>query len=104
MTHAHEDMDARTLREQQVEADRVIDALESALHVDGDALLSKPERAALEADMDKVRAVRTGHDHRAIKRAVEELNRASAEFAARRMNASIQKALSGRSIDELDNA
>jgi molecular chaperone HscA len=104
MSHAHEDMDARTLREQQVEADRVIEALDNALAADGDKLLSQAERALLEKDMDKVRAVRTGSDHRAIKRSVEALNRASSEFAARRMNASIQKALAGRSIDEVEGS
>jgi molecular chaperone HscA len=101
LSHAHEDMDARALREQQVEADRVVEALESALAADGEALLSADERAVIEAAMTKVRGTRQGGDHRAIRRAVDECNKASAEFAARRMNASIQKALSGRSLDEL---
>ncbi len=102
LSHAHEDMDARTLREQQVEADRVVEALESALAMDGDALLSKEERATLEAAMQHVRETRQGSDHRALKRAVDDCNKASAEFAARRMNASIQKALAGRALDEIE--
>ncbi|MCK9532414.1 MAG: Fe-S protein assembly chaperone HscA [Gammaproteobacteria bacterium] len=102
LSHAHEDMDARTLREQQVEADRVVEALESALANDGDALLSRDERAELEAAMQRVREARQGSDHRAIRRTVDECNKASTEFAARRMNASIQKALAGRALDEIE--
>ncbi len=102
MDHAREDMNARNLREQQVEADRVLDALQVALDADGEALLSAAERGELERAMDVVRQARQGSDHKAIKTALDALNKASSEFAARRMNASIQKALSGHALDEFN--
>ncbi len=104
MSHAREDMDMRNLREQQVEADRVIDALNVALAADGDTLLSSDERAELEAAMDKVRklAVAEGTDYKMLKAAISELNANSTEFASRRMNKSIQQALSGHQLDDFE--
>ena len=100
MDHARDDMDARNLREQQVEAERVLEALDAALEVDGDKLLSNEERLALGKEMDNLRHLKEESDERGIKRAIEAVNQASAEFAARRMNASIQHALSGHKVDE----
>ncbi len=102
MSHAREDMDVRNLREQQVEADRVIDALKVALAADGDKLLSAEERAVLEASMDKVRKLAVGKDEKALKAGIRELNANSTEFASRRMNASIQQALSGHQLDDFE--
>jgi molecular chaperone HscA len=102
MDHARDDMDARNLREQQVEAERVIEALEVALAADGDALLSAEERAGLEQGMDTLREVKQGNDEKAIKKAIDALNSKSTEFAARRMNASIQQALSGQDLDKFE--
>jgi molecular chaperone HscA len=104
MSHAREDMDMRNLREQQVEADRVLDALQVALAADGDNLLNKEERAQLEAAMEKVHklAVAEGTDYKSLKAAISELNANSTEFASRRMNASIQQALSGHQLDDFE--
>jgi molecular chaperone HscA len=102
MEHARDDMDARNLREQQVEAERVIEALEVALAADGDTLLSAEERAALEQGMAVLRDVKRGDDEKAIKQAIDALNAKSTEFAARRMNASIQKALSGQDLGKFE--
>jgi molecular chaperone HscA len=102
MSHAREDMDARNLREQQVEAERVIEALEVALAADGDTLLSPEERAVLEASMQKVRELAAGSDYKVLKAGISELNANSTEFAARRMNASIKLALSGHQLDDFD--
>ena len=102
MEHAREDMDARNLREQQVEAKRVLEALDHALEADGDRLLARGEREALESAMATVREALHSQDYQLIKRRTEELNRLSAEFAARRMNASIQEALSGQKVDEFE--
>jgi molecular chaperone HscA len=103
MSHAREDMDARNLREQQVEADRVIEALEVALAADGATLLSPEERATLEASMQKVRElVAGGSDYKVLKAGISELNANSTEFASRRMNASIQLALSGRQLEDFE--
>jgi len=102
MDHARDDMDARNLREQQVEAERVIEALEVALAADGDTLLSSEERADLEQGMAVLSELKQGNDSKAIKRAIDSLNGKSTEFAARRMNASIQKALSGQDLEKFE--
>jgi len=100
MANAEEDVAARTLREQQVEADRVLAALEAALAADGEALLEQKERQTIDAAVDALRRAREGSDHRAIRQAIEALDKASSEFAARRMNASIKKALAGHKVEE----
>lgn len=100
MAHAEDDVVARNLREQQVEADRVLEALSAALAADGAELLNAAERAAIDQGMAALRAARDGADHRAIKRAIEAMDQASAEFAARRMDAGIRKALAGHRIEE----
>lgn len=102
MEHARDDMDARNLREQQVEAERVIEALEGALAADGDKLLSAEERARLESGIAELRQLAQGSDEKAIKRAIDALNAESSEFAARRMNASIQQALAGQELDKFE--
>lgn len=102
MDHASDDMAARALREQQVEAERVIEALEVALAADGDALLSAEERSELEQGMAQLAGIKQGNDSKAIKRAIDSLNGKSTEFAARRMNASIQKALSGQDLEKFE--
>ncbi len=101
LAHASEDVAARKLREQQVEADRVLEALEAALAKDGEALLDEGERAAIEQAMESLRLARDGSDARAIERAIEELEQRTREFAARRMDASIKQALQGHAVDEL---
>ena len=103
MAHAHDDMDARNLREQQVEADRVVEALQVALDADGERLLSTDEHAAIISAIAEVEQARSDADWQQLKSSVERLNRATTEFAARRMNASIQQALSGRQLDDLDS-
>ncbi len=100
MTNAKEDMAARMLREQQVEADRVLEALSSALAADG-ALLNEQERTILDDAMEALRIARNGTDTGAIEKAIEAVDKASDDFAARRMDESIRKALSGSKVDDL---
>jgi molecular chaperone HscA len=103
MEHAREDMDLRQLREQQVEADRVIDALRVALAKDGDKLLSAEERAEIERGMAAVvQAATHSTNYKEVKQAIDALNRGTTEFAARRMNASIQQALSGHKVEDFN--
>ncbi len=101
MEHAADDVAARRLREQQVEAERVLEALAAALAQDG-ALLDKAEREAIDAAASRLQLARDDSDAAAIKQAMTELDRASAEFVARRMNGSIKKALSGHKVEEFD--
>ena len=98
--YAEEDMHARMLAEQRVDADRTIEALSSALEADGDQFLDDEERARLDAAIDTLRRLRDGDDADAIKQSVEALNSLSEPFAARRMNAGIQAALAGHNINE----
>jgi molecular chaperone HscA len=100
MAHATDDMEVRRLRERQVEADRVIEALRSALAADGDVLLSADERAVIEQSAAELATVREGNDHRAIKRAIEAVENASVGYVARRMDSSIRKAMAGHAIDD----
>ena len=94
------DMQQRALREEQVEAERILLATQSALDADG-ALLSDQERADIAALLDALRTTAQGGDHQAIKEAVEALAQGTEEFAARRMDRSVRSALAGRKLDEI---
>ena len=100
MQHAQQDIAARSLNEQRVEAQRVIDALTQALKEDGHAHLSPAEFDQLQQGIQQLHEIMQQNDHVRIKQAVDALNQQSLEFAARRMNASIQKAMAGHKIDE----
>ena len=101
-SHAREDMEARRLREQQVEADRVIEALDSALAADGEALLSADEKAAILEARTALVAARGGNGVEPIKSAIKAVEKASEEFVARRMNQSIQRAMAGHKLEEFE--
>jgi len=97
---ADADRDLRALREQQVEARRLVEATEVALAADGD-LLTPQERAAIEALAVAVRAQLDGAALTELRAAAEALVAGTDEFAARRMDRSIRAALAGRAISEL---
>jgi molecular chaperone HscA len=101
-THARDDMQLRALREQQVEADRLYEDLSAALAQDGKVLLNEKEYHCLEVALDDLRNVRESSNHREIARHIETVSKTSEDFAARRMDASIKKALAGHSLDEID--
>ena len=98
--HAREDMHSRALAEQRVDGQRLVEATRSALAAD-EQLLNEPEKKTI---LDAVAALEKligGTDHRAIKQAIEKLNHATEDFAARRMDAGIKRALAGRKIGSL---
>ena len=95
--HARDDVHLRALREQQVEGSRMVESVRAALAEDGD-LLSKEERAVIDAAIVALEISMTGTDHRAIKAAIERANRETDPFAARRMDQSVKRALAGRNI------
>ena len=97
---ADTDMQQRALREEQVEAERILLATQSALDADA-ALLSDEERADIASLLESLRTISQGSDHQAIKEAVEALARGTEEFAARRMDRSVRSALTGRKLDEI---
>lgn len=94
------DMAARALREEQVEAERIVLATQSALDADA-SLLSDEERKDVVALLEGVRQAAGGADHAAIKAAVDALAQGTEEFAARRMDRSVRTALSGKKLDEI---
>ncbi|WP_372741674.1 Fe-S protein assembly chaperone HscA [Neptunomonas sp.] len=99
---AEEDKEKRFLREQKVDADRLISALEQAIVIDGQALLTADERKELESEIDLLKEIKAGSDAREIELGVERLAKVSDEFASRRMDLNIQRALQGHSIQEIE--
>jgi molecular chaperone HscA len=97
---AGDDIKARALKEQQVEAEQMLGAIDAALAADA-ALLLTEERAAVDALSDRLRTVAAGSEHLAIKAAIEALNKGTEEFAARRMDRSIRSVLTGRTLDSI---
>ncbi len=102
MEHAREDMTRRLLTEARVEAGRAVLALESALAADGD-LLSAPERLDIEARINSVQEAVRGEDRDLVNARAEELNEATQDFAARRMDRGIRAALTGVSLDRVEH-
>ena len=104
MTSAREDMLSRALREQQVEADRMTEDLLAALNKDAEALLDKNEISCLHAAIEELNKLRKeSTEHRILARQIEAVGKLSENFAAKRMNASIKKALKGKSLDQIEN-
>ena len=87
------------LAEQQVEAGVLIDAVEAALEQDAD-LLDIDELDRIQRALDKLAELRQGDDRALIKDGVESLGGATEAFAARRMDKSIKRALTGRQLDD----
>ncbi|MDE1331525.1 Fe-S protein assembly chaperone HscA [Vibrio aestuarianus] len=101
MTFAEKDMQARVLAEQRVEADRVIEGLISAMHADGDELLTESEKQQLLGAIEALIALRNGESADAIEQGIKDTDKASQDFAARRMDKSIRAALAGQSVDDI---
>jgi molecular chaperone HscA len=98
---AAEDMIARKLAEAGVEAEALLEGLRAALAQDGD-LLDSGEAQTLQEEMARLERVLQQTDAEAIRERTEKLGRASETFAARRMDRSIQSALRGISVGQLD--
>lgn len=101
--NAQEDLQARELAEQRVEADRVIESVIVALQADGAELLSTDEFHHIETVLKQLMNVKQGSDRDAIAQGIKALDTATQEFAARRMNASINKALTGKNLSDIEN-
>ncbi|ACS86524.1 Fe-S protein assembly chaperone HscA [Musicola paradisiaca] len=100
MLNAQGDIAARMLAEQKVEAARVLESLHGALAADA-ALLSEQERADIDTAYRHLEQMAQGEDAAAIESAIKILDQQTQEFAARRMDASIRRALAGHSVDEV---
>ena len=102
--HARDDMQARALREQQVEADRTIEDLTAALAKDAEALLTAEESGCLYTGLEELQQLRTqATEHRVLARKIETLAKLSENFAAKRMDASVKAALAGQSLDDVES-
>ncbi|HHF3993852.1 TPA: Fe-S protein assembly chaperone HscA [Haemophilus influenzae] len=101
--NAQEDLQARELAEQRVEADRVIESVIVALQADGAELLNTDEFHHIETVLKQLMDVKLGSDRDAIAQGIKALDTATQEFAARRMNASINKALTGKNLSDIEN-
>jgi molecular chaperone HscA len=98
--HAEDDVTERFVREWRVEGDRILASLESAFHMDGE-LLAREERMRIEERMAGLREAMGGGDYLAVKAWIESVDAASKEFAERRMNKHVARAMAGHRVEDL---
>ena len=99
--YAHDDISARMLKEQQVEAQRTIEAIDAALASDGDSLLSEAEIKAIQKARDNLQKDIQSACADRLKQSIKAMEKVSEIYVARRMNASVKQALAGKQIDEV---
>jgi molecular chaperone HscA len=97
---AAEDMQLRALREEQVEAQRLMDAVDSALQIDKH-LLNDAELTLIEKALGALRQLKDQENIDLLRAGIEALSQATEEFAAKRMNANIRRALTGKNLSEI---
>ncbi|WP_252090165.1 Fe-S protein assembly chaperone HscA [Pseudomonas sp. MWU13-3659] len=100
--HAGADKHARQLREHQVDAERLLEAVQGALDADGERLLSEDEREAIAFQMQELRDLLTGTDGAAIEQQTKRLSQVTDAFAARRLDSTVKAALAGRNLNEIE--
>lgn len=100
--HAGDDKAARQVREHQVDAERLLEAVQAALDADGERLLDEEERVIIALQMDELRALVGSNDGPAIEQQTKLLSQVTDAFAARRMNNAVKDALSGRNLNEIE--
>lgn len=103
MVHAKDDMEIRLLTEARVEAKRVMEAVYSALHIDG-SLLDEDQRAHIDVILNKLNETIAGDERDVINSTVDDLDRATQLFAQMRMDKGMDEALSGIAVQKLENA
>ncbi|MFT5503124.1 MAG: molecular chaperone HscA [Gammaproteobacteria bacterium] len=101
MANAKQDVSNRMLAEQQVEARRVIEALDSALLEDGNLLLEKEERSLIEAARNDLEKNLEGLNTDQLKQHIRQLESLSEAYVSRRMNMNVRKVLTGKQIEEV---
>ena len=96
------DMAARALREQQVDAQRLLEAVQAALDADGEHLLSADERLVIAGAMQELRELAVTSQTADIEAQIKRVSQITDAFAARRMDATVRAALSGRRLNEIE--
>ena len=99
--HGDDDMAARLLTIERVEADRILSATRVALAGSTD-LLVEGEREAIDAGMAGLESAKSGTNHLAIRGAIQSLDEVSKEFARRRMNAALAENVRGQALDTVE--
>lgn len=101
MRNAKDDMQARMLREQQVDAKRMIESLHLAISQSGHLIADDTERAAIDTAIQALQESCQGDDGSVIKDKIKQLDDISQPFAARRMEDSIRQALTGQAVEDV---
>ncbi|PKO43146.1 MAG: Fe-S protein assembly chaperone HscA [Betaproteobacteria bacterium HGW-Betaproteobacteria-22] len=97
---AEEDKKARMLAEARVSAGAIISSVTAALAMDG-SLITATEKQAIETEIERLKTIADADDAHAINQAVDALNHATEAFAAARMNASVNRALAGKNLEDI---
>ena len=100
--YAGDDKVARVLREQQVDAQRLLEAVQGALEADGERLLDAEERMVIDLQMQELAELMKGNDGYAIEQQTKRLSQVTDAFAARRMDQTVKAALAGRNLNEIE--
>jgi molecular chaperone HscA len=100
--YAEQDVHLRTLREQQVEAERVILALQAALQTDAHLVLPE-EKIQIDQALAQLIQLNAATDPWAIKQAMQQVEQVTQNFVARRMDNAIRQAMAGKRVDEFDH-
>ena len=100
--YAGDDKVARVLREQQVDAQRLLEAVQGALDADGERLLDAEERMVIDLQMRELAELMKGNDGYAIEQQTKRLSQVTDAFAARRMDQTVKAALAGRNLNEIE--
>lgn len=100
-TSAEADKKSRMLAEARVNAGAIMSSVNAALVVDGH-LITPAEKQSIETEIQRLQTLSAGEDDTAINQAVEALNHATEAFAVARMNASVSRALAGKSLEDIN--
>jgi molecular chaperone HscA len=101
--YAGDDKVARVLREHQVDAERLLEAVQGAMEADGERLLDEEERMVINLEMDQLRELMQGTDGHAIEQQTKRLSQVTDAFAARRLDSTVKAALAGRNLNEIED-